>query len=547
VPLTGLGPAVTDERWNQGTFSSERVAMTQEPADLSVLSRGGSDRGQTAGRSADQVPRPRSRWKTRIALPGAILTATGVTLLYASGEALWPATDVRVVPVLVKTGVAGGGSVTVQAPGWVESDPFPSAVSALADGVAKEVLVLEGQPVKAGQVVARLIDDDARLSLASVEAALAEREAELLVAQAVLKAAQRDWDHPVELTRQLVTAQAELAEKRAELKRWPSELTAAKALSVELEAEFKRVGRLHRNEMANDIEFIRAEQRHEAQKAEVEATKLRKAIIEAQIRRIEAEIVAARDNLRLRIPETRALEEARAAVARHKAAVEGARAARDEAKLRLDRMEVRSPVDGIVMTRLAEPGSKMMLNADNPRSAHIIRLYDPNALQVRVDVPLVDAAKVGVGQQAEVVVDVLPDRVFKGVVSRIVHEADVQKNTLQVKVAIEDPSPELKPEMLARARFLAVAKDGPEKQAERVFAPESLLRRLAGGEVRVWLADQARNVAVSRVVVAGRGRIGGWIEIEDGLRPGDRLIADAPDDMQDGQRVRILGERSSAP
>ncbi len=490
------------------------------------------------------MPVPRSRWKTRVLLPGLILTATATALLYAAGESLWPVTGVRVVPVMVKSDVKAVGKVVVQAPGWVEADPFPTAISALTDGVVKDVLVLEGQPVKAGQIVARLIDDDARLALARAEAVLAEGQAALLVAQAAEVAAQRDWDNPVELTRAVASAEAMLAERQAELKRWPSELAAAEALAAELEAEDKRMARLELRDVAAEIEAIRAKKQHEAQKAEVDVIRARRAIIEAQIRRMQAEVVAARENLRLRIPETRALDQARAEVARQKAVIEEARAARDEARLRLDRMEVRSPVGGIVMTRLAEPGSKLMLNADNPRSAHVVRAYDPNKLQARVDVPLVDAAKVGVDQRAEVVVDVLPDRVFVGRVTRVVHEADVQKNTLQVKVAIDDPSPELKPEMLARARFLTRAGGGTEARGERLFVPESLLKRSAEGDVRVWLADQAKNVAIFRAVVLGRGRIDSWIEIEDGLRPGDRLIADPPPDLRDGQRLRILGEGS---
>ena len=34
-------------------------------------------------------------------------------------------------------------------------------------------------------------------------------------------------------------------------------------------------------------------------------------------------------------------------------------------------------------------------------------------------------------------------------------QADIQKNTLQVKVAIDHPPPQIKPEMLARVTFLA--------------------------------------------------------------------------------------------
>jgi RND family efflux transporter MFP subunit len=512
--------------------------MNQQ-ADLAALAR-----SELAGEPAERVPLPRARWKTRVLLPVAVFGATAVVLGWATGESLWPATPVRVVPVVVKvgTGEIGPGAVTVQAPGWVEADPFATAVSALADGVVEDVLVLEGEPVSTGQTVARLVPDDARLALEQAEALVMQREAEVLVADAALSAAQRDWDNPVELTRKVATAEATLRERKAELERWPAELAAAEALATYLEAEHRRVVPLYEGGLASDIELIRARQQHLEQQAVVDSTRARKPILEAQFVAAEAELRAAGDNLRLRIPERRALDEAQAAVARSQAALAEARSRRDEARLRLERMEVRSPVDGVVMVRLKAPGSKLMLGGDDPQSAQVLRVYDPRKLQVRVDVPLVDAAKVGVGQAAEVVVDVLPDRVFHGHVTRIVNEADIQKNTLQVKVAIADPSPEVKPEMLARARFLAAARPAATGVEQRVFAPEALMQRGANGQARVWVADQGRNVAVSRAVAVGRGRVNDWIEVEEGLQPGDRLIADPPMGLADGDRINIIGE-----
>lgn len=521
--------------------------MRQELADLSLLSRdrdGGDGEMKSA---ATAVPPPRRRWKTRVLLHGGILAATAALLAYAAGDTLRPVTPVHVVPVVVKTGaVAAAGQVVAQAPGWVEADPFATAVSALADGVVKEVLVLEGQPVEAGQIVARLVPDDAELALAKAEAELTQRRAELASAEAVLKAAQRDWDNPIELTRRVATAEAARAEKQAELERWPAELAAEEALAVYYAAELRRVTPLYSSGQASDIEYIQVKQRHEQQQAVVAATRARRPMLAAQLAALDAEVAAAREHLRLRIADTRALEEAHAMVEQARALLAAAQAARDEAALRLSRMEVRSPASGLVMVRLAEPGSKLMLNADNMQSAQVVRLYDPQRLQVRVDVPLVDAAKVGVGQPAKVIVEVLPERVFRGRVTRIVHEADLQKNTLQVKVAIEDPTPEIKPEMLARAKFFAAGTEESDQPAQRTLVPDALVHRAADGQGHVWLADQARNVAVLRTVTLGRGTADGWIEVLDGLQPGDRLIADPPANLKDGRRLRIVGEAPAA-
>ncbi len=519
--------------------------MKQELTDLALLSRSRGRPSDDGASSGGSIPLPSSRWKTRIAVPGIVLAGTAAAFLVALGGTVLPATEVRVVPVMVKAGLPTGGRVVAQAPGWIEPDPFHIDVSVLADGVVEEMLVLEGESVKAGQVVARLIDDDARLALDRAEATLKERQAALEVARATLEAAQRDWDNPIELTRKLSTTEAMLAERQAELDQWPSDLAVEKARADELEADLARIKRLDQRAAAADIEVVRTQKQYEAQLATLEAMKARKPILEAQVQRMQAEVDAAREDLRLRIKDRKALDEARASVVRHEAALAEAKAARDEAALRLDRMEVRSPVDGVVMVLLAEPGVKRTLGGDDRYSAVVCRLYEPAKLQVRVDVPLVDAARVGVGQRAEVIAEVLPDRVFHGEVTRVVHAADLQKNTLQMKVAIEDPSPDLKPEMLARARFLAPDQDRSSATVERVLAPKQLVHQRDKGEAHVWLADQSSGRAVSKAVVTGRGRVDGWIEIEQGLQPGDRLIADPPSDLQDGDRIRIVGEARS--
>src|SRR5690606_19427044 len=140
--------------------------------------------------------------------------------------------------------------------------------------------------------------------------------------------------------------------------------------------------------------------------------------------------------LELRTEEKRRLEHARIELA--------------EAQLRAARLEIKSPIDGVAMRRWIVPGSVGSMGSDNPEMARVAELYDPLHLHVRVDVPLADAAKISVGQQAQIVVEVLSDRTFSGTVTRITNLADIQKNTLEVKVALDNPAPELKPDMLAR-------------------------------------------------------------------------------------------------
>ena len=498
----------------------------REPADLRLLSRGTAP--QPSDAPARAIPPPRFNWRTRLALPIGLLAALAVLLSYTARDALVPATPVEVVPVVVKSTTESATASVVQAPGWVEADPFPIGVAALTDGIVKEVFVLEGQPVNAGQVVVKLVDDDARLELARAEAELAEK-------QAALEAAQRQWDNPVERTRAVASAKGMVLEVRAELLRNEAEVEAEAARADELAAKVKRAKQAFENNAASELEFIEADLQHKAQLATLKAARARKPMLEAQLAQRQADLVAADKNLELRIEETQALASA-------KAAVTLATARRDEATLKLDRTDVRSPADGVVMNRFAEPGAKLVMSMDDAHSSHAVRLYDPKRLQVRVDVPLGDAAKVGVGQAAKIVVGVLPDKQFDGVITRVVNEADVQKNTLQVKVAITNPTSELKPEMLARVRFVAQAQAGDAtRTAQVVFVPERLIRRTMGDGAAVCVVDQRRRVAEHREVTIGEVRSDGSASIISGLNAGDLLIA-KPLDIRPGTKIKIIGE-----
>lgn len=486
--------------------------------DLSDLRRSDLPRPDASGSPSEgparlAVPPPPIRWRTRILLPGAILLALAAILAWSLRDALRPAALVEVVPVVVKevAGAPSSGGVAAQAPGWVEPAPYPISVAALASGIVSEVLFLEGQTVRAGDVMVRLVDADARLALSRAEAEASQRRAELDLARVAA------GDGASEATA--------LEETRLDLERVPAEIARLEARVEELREELAAKSRAADSGVVSPVQVNIVSARLRSQEAELRSARSQEGILRARLRRLEAE--------------------ARASVAKAEAALLAAISARDEARLRLDRMEIQAPADGTVLSRLVEPGSAVA-GEGRAGGAPVARLYDPARLQVRVDVPLAAASRVAVGQPAEVVVDVLPDAVFEGKVTRAVHEADIQRNTVQFKVEILDPSPHLKPEMLARVKVLspAIGAGGPAAPA-RVFGPASVLGTEPDRSVPVWVADPSRGVALVREAVVGRARSGEWVEVVSGLNPGDRLIVSPPAGLKEGDRIRIVEGRTT--
>lgn len=431
---------------------------------------------------------------------------------------------------------------TVQAPGWLEAEPYYVACTALADGVVDEIHVLEGDRVARGQIVARLVAEDSELRLRQREAQLASAQSTLALAEAERRAAKRAWDEPIQQERAVETTRAALAERQAELAQLPSLIEAARATLIQREEEFKRIERIRTEGAAPRIEYIVARQQAASQRATVESLEARRPLLAASVERLKAELRAAERDLALRIEERKRLDAAQATVEQVKARLAEAKARRDEAALELERMTIRAPIDGYVQRRLKVPGDKVIRMMDSPYSAHLVHLYDPRRIQVRVDVPLADAPHVFVDQRCEVIVEVLPDRTFEGKVLRITHEADLQKNTLQVKVAVLDPSPLLRPEMLTRVKFLP-ASDAPEENAtagtDRVRVPSNAIKG-EGESARVWIvaARKGDRGVLREVPVEPIARENDWVTVTGPLHPGTLVVIDGRK-LQPGQRVQF--------
>jgi multidrug efflux pump subunit AcrA (membrane-fusion protein) len=129
-------------------------------------------------------------------------------------------------------------------------------------------------------------------------------------------------------------------------------------------------------------------------------------------------------------------------------------------------------------------------------------------------------------------------------------EADIQKNTLQVKVAITDPPPVFKPEMLVDVTFLApqLAADAAAatRQSEEVklYILSQLIHQDAQGPY-VWVADQSHRVARKTRVQTGARGANGLIAITAGLNSSSRIIASGLQSLRDGDRIEISGEAAS--
>lgn len=464
--------------------------------------------------------RPR-RFFSRYVLPGIVLLGFLGVMLWAGRDNLLPARPVTVTPVLASRVVSQPASgVLFQAAGWIEPRPTPVLVPALAEGIVEQLFVVENQSVTAGEPIARLIDADARLAWSAAEADLHLRESE---AASLIAKVETDLLY---LPYQMQSAEARLYLSRADLEgkqaapgsvpiltiqRVESEVISARALFEELQVRHKRLTR-------------------EA----TTLTRLRDALHQGS-----------EEKANVPLPLTEAEVNMKSALNR----VRQAQLALDAARLRLERMVVRAPISGRVLGLVARPGMRLMgmVPGTQQEASTVVTLYDPKSLQVRADVRLEDVPHVHPGQPARIETPAVPSGSLVGEVLFATSITDVQKNTLQVKVAIQSPPPVLKPDMLVQVTFLAPPSPQPvagrttETERIQLLIPRQLVEQTSQG-AQVWLVDQVTHLAQPRTVQLGSPQGNDLVAVVDGLTVTDKLIVAGRERLSAGQRVRITGE-----
>jgi HlyD family secretion protein len=489
------------------------------------------------------IARPRRR-ALRWLVPFVLLAGFAAVLLSTLGHLFRGVSHVTVIRPQPASGAsAPAGSSLLQRSGWVEPDPFAVQATALTSGVVREMLVLEGDVVTAGQPLARLVDEKAKLDLERADAALAKAKADASRAAVERDVAQASFDAALEVTEAEATAKAALAGRTAESERRAAAAKEAAAKVRVAEEELALAKYLAENGGAGPRQVELAQAKLEAEQAGLDSMKADAALASAEVEKAKARLVRATRERELRLADRLRRDGAVAAAQLADAAVKEAESMRASASLELDRMVVKAPVAGVVLQRLAAPGTMVGVES---REA-VATLYDPSSLRVRVDVEQSEVAKVAVGQSVQVKSPMRPEKLYDGDVIRVVRLANVEKVTLQVHVKVREPDAALRPEMLVEARFLAKSAgertSGDAEPAAAGLAPgavwiPSRLLVERDGSASVWLVDALTGRAALRKVDVAQ-REGDRALVRSGLNVSDKLIDEGREQLRGDDALMV--------
>lgn len=333
------------------------------------------------------------------------------------------------------------------------------AVSFKIAGRVETRPVDEGQRIARGDLVAELdtsqLRDEAalrRAELQAADAALAEllagsRKEEIAAAAAALQLAAA------------ALAELEAGSRPQEIKAAEARVTKALAEKVRAEDELTRATELYERKAISLEDYDQARAAYRVAAAQLlEATEQYKLVEEGprreqidQARAALAEAQAQYDLVEAG-PRQETIDQARARV-------DQARAALRLAETQLGYATLRSPLDGVILSKNIEPGEYVVPGTP------VVTVGDLEHAWLRVYVDGNDVGRVKPGQKALVTTDTWPDRVYEGRVSFISEESEFTPKSVQtqkervklvyrVKIDIHNPDMDLKPGMPADAEIV---------------------------------------------------------------------------------------------
>jgi len=146
-----------------------------------------------------------------------------------------------------------------------------------------------------------------------------------------------------------------------------------------------------------------------------------------------------------------ALQRAQASVATAKAQVSQAQATLNQNETNLSKLIIRSPIDGIVLSRAIEPGQTVQASFQGVTLFTLAE--DLSVMELHVDVDEADVGQVKEGQEATFTVDGYPDSTFNAYITQVRYGAKTVNGVVTYETVLDVDNSELllRPGMTATA------------------------------------------------------------------------------------------------
>ena len=229
-----------------------------------------------------------------------------------------------------------------------------------------------------------------------------------------------------------------------------------------------------------------------------------------------------------------AFEQARAQVNSAQAQIHQQTAGLKNTQVNIGRSVIRSPVDGVVLTRKIEPGQTVAASLQAPELFTIAE--DLSKMKIELAVDESDIGQVKVGQAVNFTADAFPDRQFRGVVDQVRLSATTTSNvvTYPVVVTVDNSDGTLLPGLTVNAEIEVSKRAG--------------VLKVANAALRYKPAETGATAQQAPQAIRGGGSMAEDLQRsaqELGLNPQQQAaLQQALDDMRQRQAAREAGAQN---
>jgi len=201
---------------------------------------------------------------------------------------------------------------------------------------------------------------------------------------------------------------------------------------------------------------------------------------------------------------------------------------------------IRAPFAGVVVAKNAQPGemiSPVSAGGGFTRTG-IGTIVDMASLEIEIDVNEAYINRVKAGQKIIATLDAYPDWSIPCHVIAIIPTADRQRATVEVRVGFDELDARILPDMGVKVAFQEESEAGQIAGRAGVLVPQSAVSK-SDNKQYVWLIV---NGVVERRAISTAGQRGKELLVNSGLSAGDKVIINAPANLENGARVRETKE-----
>ncbi|HTP33018.1 MAG TPA: efflux RND transporter periplasmic adaptor subunit [Candidatus Acidoferrales bacterium] len=443
------------------------------------------------------------KWKVIIVIVAVLIAAIGVyasTVLSKKGL------------VTVQTGnvVRGDLDSIVTASGEIKPKNYIN-IGANAQGELKEILVKEGDRVHKGQVLARIENVQPEADVEAQRATLNAAEADSAASEAQVKAQDEN----------IRTMQSQIEKDKADLDR--------------MKADYDRSEALFNEHLLAKQDFDLRKFSYEAQLATIKQSEQRLVQARAQREQAAAQLASAQKR-----------------IAQYKAVLVRFNDI-------LQKFNAFAPIDGVITNLPVRTGEIVVPGVQNSAASTIMTIADMSLITAEVKVDETDIVNVKLNQVADVTIDAIPNKTFKGHVTEIGNTAILRSTGLaasqsavssqeakdfKVVVALDNPPEDIRPGLSCTAKITTATRRNVLTipiQALTVRQKGQLEPKPADGKAAPVVAkvdpaaEKAKKEEIQGVFVVNGGKavfkkvetgITGATDIEvlSGLKEGDQII-----------------------